>query len=86
MKKQTADEETKAEFSHDPRYVQWNDIAKSYFILHGEMPHFSEVRKLMQPQIDAGLIEETGYRGWYKFSEKGWQIFTVARQTREEAA
>jgi hypothetical protein len=83
--KKKADPALVEQFEKDPMYVQWNDIAKSNFFLTGEIMHFSETKKLMQPQIDAGLIEETDYRGWYKFTERGWNAFTFGRQHRTVA-
>jgi hypothetical protein len=69
------DPTTSEQLNDDPRYIQWKDIAKSHFACTGKEAHFGEVRKWLGPQIEAKLIEETDYLGWFRFTDRGWELY-----------
>jgi len=63
---------------NNPRYVQWQAITKSHCMCNSMVKlDFSEVIELMRPAIEAGCVEETEFRGWYRFTDKGWAIFSA---------
>jgi hypothetical protein len=58
-------------FRKDPRYVQWNDIAKSAFFFTGKNLSFAEVQAMMKPD----LVEKTEFWGWWRMTDSGYRTF-----------